>query len=569
MEANKRKQQSFLHGAMVLVAATALVKVIGAIFKIPLSNLIGDLGFGYFSSAYDLYLPIYALAMAGLPVALSRMIAENMAQKRYRDVGVTLKVARKAFFVTGFTGFAIMLIAIWPFLYITEGGISLNSTLPSMLAIVPALVFCCVISTYRGYYEGLRDMYPTAISEVIEALGKLILGLSFAYIILKLTNNVAFAAAGAMTGITVGTVFAAGYLRIKYKKDGAILTSDELESSPEPRTQRRVLKLLLMIAIPVVLSSLATNIANMIDVTMVKWLLRSVMDRSGEVIRSMYAESIKAYDSASSTALTDAQIPTFLYGIRSKAYTMFNLIPTITSALGVGAIPVLAEMWTKNDRNGIKTNLETVIKTAAIIALPAGLGMAALSPQIMELMYNSTASVEIGAPMLLVLGIASVFAGITIPLTCILQAIGKQMVPVRNIAIGAIIKIVINFVLVGNPSINIVGACVGTLCCYMFIMIADYICIVKHTKVVPDIYKILFKPFIAALACGFAAYAVARVLNSVDLGNLISTAGGIVTGGIIYLIFVILLKIIDREDILSLPKGKKFIKALEKFKIIK
>lgn len=569
MEAKERKQQSFLHGAMVLVAATAIVKVIGAVFKIPLSNLIGDLGFGYFSSAYDLYLPIYALAMAGLPVALSRMIAENMAQKRYRDVGATLKVARRAFFVTGFAGFVIMLIAIWPFLYITEGAISLNSTLPSMLAIVPALVICCIISTYRGYYEGLRDMYPTAISEVIEALGKLVLGLSFAYIILKLTKNVAFAAAGAMTGITVGTVFAAGYLRIKYKKDGAILTERELESSPPPRTQRRILKLLLLIAVPVVLSSLATNIANMIDVTMVKWLLRRVMDNSSQVIRTMYAESISAYDRASSSALTDAQIPTFLYGIRSKAYTMFNLIPTITSALGVGAIPVLAETWIKKDKEGTKANLETVIKTAAVIAMPAGLGMAALSPQIMELMYNSTASVEIGAPMLLVLGIAAVFAGITIPLTCILQAIGKQMVPVRNIAIGAIIKITVNFILVGNPSINIVGACVGTLCCYIFIMLADYFCIVRYTGVVPNVGKILLKPLVAAIACGGTAYAVSRALNSVNAGNLVSTATGIIIGGIIYLVFIVLLRVIEKEDILSLPKGKNFIKALEKFRIIK
>ena len=197
---NKRKQQSFEYGAIILIVATALVKIIGAIFKIPLSNLIGDLGFGYFSSAYDLFLPIYSLAMAGLPIAVSRIVAENIAVNRFKDVRQTLKIARKAFLVSGIVGFTMMLLLIYPFVKITDPT---GKTIYSIFAIAPNLIFCCIMSTYRGYYEGLRNMYPTAFSNVIEALGKLILGYGFAFIVMKLTNNVAYVASGAcvMTAI--------------------------------------------------------------------------------------------------------------------------------------------------------------------------------------------------------------------------------------------------------------------------------------------------------------------------------------------------------------------------------
>ena len=156
-----RKQQSFEYGAVILLCSTMIVKLIGAIFKIPLSNLIGDLGFGYFSSAYDLFTPIYSLSMAGLPIAVSRLVAEHMAAGRYKDVRRSLSVTKKAFFVTGFAGLLLMLILIYPFVRITD---QTGKTVYSLFAIAPSLLFCCIMSTYRGYYEGLRNMYPTAFS---------------------------------------------------------------------------------------------------------------------------------------------------------------------------------------------------------------------------------------------------------------------------------------------------------------------------------------------------------------------------------------------------------------------
>ncbi len=566
MEGSKRKQQGFLQGAAILVASTVIVKIIGAIFKIPLSNLIGDLGFGYFSSAYDLFLPIYSLSMAGLPVAVSRMVAENIAAKSYNDAKKTFSIAKRAFLVTGLLGFIIMLGAIFPFVRITGSD---SGSIYSMLAIAPALLFCCIMSAYRGYYEGLRNMYPTAVSDVIEALGKLIIGYGFAFIALKLTSSVAWAAAGAMLGITLGTLLGAVYLYIYDKRRGDNITKEELALAPKPQSSKKTLKLLVAIAVPVVISSLATNLASMIDVTLVKWQLKNIVESHGEMLRGMYSASIADYNASAKEALTNTEIPTFLYGVRSKAYTLYNLMPTITAVLGVGAIPVLTTAWVQKDKPEIKRNIELILKTTAIIAMPVGFGMVALSSGIMSLLYNSTASYEIGGPMLSILGIAAIFAGFTAPLTSMLQAIGKQTVPVKNIAIGAAIKIVVNLIFVGIPQINIMGAPLGTACCYFYISSANLFCLVKYSGVRPKFNKSLIAPALSGVVCGASAFVCDLLLKSVISSGGLRTIISIAVAAVFYLFALVLFRCLEKSDILSLPKGEKLLKTLEKLKIIR
>ena len=524
----------------------------------------GELGFGYFTSAYELFTPIYSLSMAGLPIAVSRMVAEATAEKRYRDVRAILTLTKRAFLVTGFIGLAVMLILSFPFVNLTD---KTGGSIYSIIAIAPSLLFCCVMSTYRGYFEGLRNMYPTAFSDVIEASCKLLFGYTIAAIIMKYSGNVAFAAAGAIAGVTIGTVLGALLLYLRFRISGDGITKEELEQSPEPRSQRALLRILVPIAVPVILTSLATNVASLIDVTMVKWQLNRVMESSSELIRDMYSSAIAAYNASAKDTLTDAAIPTFLYGVRGTAFTIYNLVPTISSVLGVSALPVLASVWTKDRENKleIKKNIESIIKFTALIAIPAGIGMAVLSAPIMDLLYGTVPSVEIGAPMLAVFGIAAIFAGISAPMTSMLQAIGKQNIPVRNIAVGAVIKIIVNFVLVGIPEINVHGAPIGTLCCFAYIFIANLLSLIKHSGVVPNFMSTLIKPLISAAACGAAAYAVSFVLGD----GTINTVLAIGAACIVYLAALIALRTFSEEDVLAFPKGEKLLKLFKKLKFVR
>lgn len=566
MSETKRKQQSFEYGAIILLCSTMLVKIIGAIFKIPLSNLIGDLGFGYFSSAYDLFTPIYTLAMAGLPIAVSRVVAEHMASGRYRDVKSSLKITKKIFTFTGITAFVVMLLLIYPFVKITD---ETGKTVYSLFAIAPSLFFCCIMSTYRGYFEGLRNMYPTAISDIIEALGKLILGYGFAFVVMKVTNNnVALAAAGAMLGIMIGGACSATFLHLRYKIKGDGITKAELESAPEPKNTRVAAKALIAIAIPIVLASLANSVTSLVDVSMVKWQLTRLVESSADTIRNMYQSSIADYNLIQANNnlpdLVNAEIPTFLYGIRGKAFTLYNLIPTITSVLGVSALPVLASSWTKKDKTLIKRNVESSMKLTAIIAMPAGFGFMFLGPQLMMLMYSTVASYEIGGRMLRIYGAAAIFAGLAIPMISMLQAIGKEKISLRNVAIGAVLKVVVNFLFVGIPSINIQGAAIGTFVSYLFIFIANLLSIIKYTGITPNIYKSLLKPFLAASACG-----ISTVL--VDLSSLgkLGTIAEIGVAAIVYFVVLIILNTFEPDDVLSLPKGEKALRIMKKLKFIR
>ncbi len=567
MQENKRKQQSFQYGAIILLCSTLLVKVIGAIFKIPLSRLIGDLGFGYFDSAYQLFTPIYTLAMAGLPIAISRVVAERMQQARYQDVRKSLKVTKKIFLITGLSGFVLMLLLIYPFVRFTDAT---GKTIYSLFAIAPSLLFCCIMSAYRGYYEGLRNMYPTAASDVIESLGKLILGYGFAYIIMKISGDVAIAAAGAMLGIMVGGAASATFLTLRYKLKGDGITEHELATSPESQSSKTIAKTIIMIAIPVVLASLANSVSSLVDVSMVKWQLTNMMGKFADDIRNMYDASIADYNAIQVAnkmpELINDEIPTFLYGIRGKAFTLYNLVPTITSVLGVSALPVLTSVWAKGsgDKALVKRSIESTLKFTALIAMPAGLGFLFLGPDIMNLMYNTVASVEIGGVMLRIYGLAAAFAGLAIPMISMLQAIGKEKISLRNVGIGAALKVIVNFIFVGIPTINIKGAAIGTFVSYFFIFVANLLSLIKYTGVKPNIYKTILKPFIAALCCGLSTI----VLNLSSFGK-IGTVLEIGVAAVVYFVVLVIFKTFEPDDVLSLPKGEKILKVLTKLKIIR
>ena len=208
-------------------------------------------------------------------------------------------------------------------------------------------------------------------------------------------------------------------------------------------------------------------------------------------------------------------------------------------------------------------------KTAELlqIAFPAGLGLVALAPGILSMLY-STSSTEVAAPLLRVLGVAACFAGMTTPMTNLLQAIGKPSAPVKNIAVGALIKIIVNYILVGIPEINIMGAPIGTLCCYMYIAIADLFCIVKYSRVVPSMFITIIKPLAAAGVCAVAAYFSNKGLSILLSGSRMATIGALGVAGVAYIIAIAVFRCITREDILGLPKGEKLAKICVKLHII-
>ena len=592
MSEKAAKKQNVLGGAMVLVVATALVKIIGAVYKIPLTGIIGSLGRGYFASAYNIYTPIYAISMAGLPVAVSTIVSKNAALGKYRDVKQVLKITFPLFLALGLVGTGALFLAAKP--YVDSVGSPL--AIFSVFAIAPSILFCCIMSTYRGYYEGLNNMYPTAISQVIESVGKLVFGLVLSYAVIGYAEAeiartgmvfgqtiategdkaivYALAAAAAILGVTLGTVFGAIYtvLRHKLKKDG--ISKEMLVNSPLASSKKITIKEIVAIAVPTAISSLVLNVTNFIDTWMIQNRLESVVNEHFDTIYNIYGDSINAANVAREN------IHTFLYGAYDTTLDFRNLIPTIMMTLGVSAIPIISGAMAKKDHKLVNETVNTVFRTTMLFALPAGAGFFALSEPILTLLYNGTenqAGIAVAAPVLALYGLMMAILTLSSPITNILQAIGRADVPAKALALGCVFKIGFNYILIGVPEMNIKGAVFGTAFFYLVCIIYNYIVLKKEAGVKIELMTVLVKPLIASVLCGGAAYGSYRLLSSVmtfgDMsgrlnGNSLACIISIGVAVVVYAIAVLLLKTLVKNDILLLPKGEKIAEILEKYKLI-
>lgn len=587
------KQQSLVEGALILTVGIALVKIIGALFKIPLGNIIGESGMGYYYSAYNLYLPFYTLAVAGFPVALARQVAENVTLGRYKDVKKINTIVHRIFMITGSVSFLAM-VAVGFFLTATDFAFSIDSNaIYAILAMSPSVLFCCIMSAYRGYYEGMRNMIPTAVSQVIEAVGKLVIGLVTAVVVVKigehrflsamdasgslagagtsgvevygrtchsldeaLNASYPYAAACALLGITLGSALSLGYLMFRYRKYGSGISEEQLASSPEPKETREIVKAFLYIGIPIALGVLAQNLTQLIDSLTIQGQIKSLGAAS---MRAIYGEAM--------SGVTDEGIPNFLWGVYNYGITLYNLVPYLTQGFAVGAIPALAAAWVAKDREKVREGANSVLKLGVLLAFPAGCGIFALAPEILQLLYKGTAAAEICPPMLRVLGIMAMFGAMAAPINSMLQAVGKQMTPVKLMLIGAVIKLVLNYVLVGIEGINIKGAPYGSLVFYVFIVVGGLIVLCRTTKIQLDIMSTFVKPFAASALCGLAAWGTCRLFNLFTDSRIV-TFIAIMAAVVVYIIALFALKAVSKTDVLSLPKGEKMAKLLEKHGLI-
>ena len=593
MAQKKRKSQSLLNGAMVLAAATILVKIIGILYKIPISNMVGAVGRGCFDSAYNLYIPIYTVSMAGLPVAVSKMVSQQVALGRFRDVKRIFKVAARLFLLTGTVGTVLMLALSYPYALLAKNP----EALPAIFAITPSIFFCCVMSIYRGYYNGLRNMTPTAMSEVWEAIGKVIAGLVCAKLSIDyglsrfeagatvygqtvtseaeaMSAIYPYAAAAAAIGVTVGTVVGMIYMMILYRVKGDGITREELVNSPKPLEGSAIAKTLMSIAIPVVASSLVFSVTNLIDSITVQNRLDTMILNNLPFIHSLYGDQLAA------SQILDEDISKYLYGAYTMSLDFKNLIPSITMTLGVSAIPALSAAWAVKDKRVLKVSVESVLRVTLMISLPAGIGMGVLATPILDMMYQtgkSASAISVAAPIMAAYGYTIFLISLSQPMTNMLQALGRPGVPLRSLTIGAVAKVICNYIFIGIPKINISGAVIGTVVCYSIIVIYNYIALVRTTKVRVNLISVFVKPLICSALCGVAAYTsyglFANILPDLSRGllsltNITATCISIVFAVLVYGISMLLIGGIVKDDVVMLPKGEKIAKLLAKYGFI-
>lgn len=534
------KKSTFFGGAAILAASAILVKVIGAIYRIPLGNILSDEVMADYNSAYNIYNFFLTISTAGLPVALSKTISEANALGRHNQVQRTFRVAFFTFLVLGLVSFFCMTVLAAPMAQIV---ISNPKAVYCVMALAPSVLCVCIMSAFRGYFQGHFNMMPTGISQVIEAFFKLVVGLALAIVLVSVLGKPELGSVGAIIGVSCGSVVALVYILFLFFRDRG--RRHRTHATDRPDGSMRILSNLLKLAIPITLGSAATSLVTLIDTKLVMSQLQTVY------------QTVDGLDKAA--ALDAAR---GLYGIYSKTMSIYNLPFSMMVPLTACIIPAVSASLARRDHLGAQKVSESALRIGLLLALPMGMGLFALGGPIMGLLFP-TIDVAVAGPLLSMLGLASIFVALQLLCNSILQANGMVNLPILAVVIGGVVKVIVNFILVGNPNIRINGAPVGTLCCFIVISALEIFIIRRSIPAPPSFLRAFLKPFVPSALMAAAAWATYGLLTGfLHFGNALATIGGIGVGVVVYLVLVLALRVLSREDLELMPKGDKIARLL-------
>ena len=512
------KKQNFLKGSLILMLSAAVAKALGALFKIPLTNLLGGVGMSYFSCAYSLFMPVYALTVTGLSSAVARMTAQSIALGMYKNAKKVRSTALILFSAVGLAGSAVTFLLSKSFSLYSSG--STEASL-AVAMISPSVFFGCIMSVERGYYEGMSNMYPTAVSQVIEGIVKVAAGLFLCGYVTQhsseimvyfpeITDTRAIAAAAGILGVTLSSVGATlffGIIRIFGKN---------VLSGGEDTVMKRgeIARELAVNAVPTGISAVVTNLTALIDM----WTVIGCISRFGSRINVPVSES---------------EMPDFVYGsFAGIALTVFNLVPSVTNMLGKGVLPCITEAWENRNIKSLSENSMRALIASAVIAVPSAFGIAVLAPEILGFLFpkqTDETAICINALRLLMPGMVCLC--VSFPLFSMLQAIGKASLPMKIMILGTVIKFVGNVVLI--PLISVDGAAVSTSLCYSVILAVSLKLYIKHSGISLEIKSFAGIVYAGAMCAG-SAYLVSGITQRMGMGKFGVLFLSVTVGGLIY-----------------------------------
>ena len=539
-EKTKNTTKLFFSGVLVLTITNLLVKAIGLLFKIPMNHVVGDEGMGYYNSAYTFYTYLYMVSTAGLPTAISIMISESRAGGKIKQVKKIYKISMLTFIVIGIVSTMIMFFGA----PLMSGAIGAINTKYCMMAIAPTLLFICISSALRGYFQGYQQMIPTAVSQFLEAACKLGIGIAFALYAIGKGYEIYIVAAYATIGLTAGAFLGMMFMVLskmffKEQHYDAEFLKDTGEND-EVTPTGKLLKKLILIALPITISASVMSLTNLIDAAIVQRLLQA-------------------------TGLTQVAA-TELYGnYTSLAVPMFNMPPVLIYPISYSIVPLLSAAKQRGDTLRCKIVSESSMRIAMIVGIPCGLGLAALAKPILALFYKQS-SVELAAPLLTLLGPSTAFICILSVTNALLQSAGYERKPLISMLAGAGVKLVTNYFLIN--SIGMKGTPISTFLCYLTVTTLNLYFVKKYVGVMPRLSGLFGKPLLAGAACAVSAYFVNGFLCGY-ISSKIAVLAAIVVAVFVYAVVLFLVRGISGDDIKLLPKGERIYGVLRKMKLVK
>ena len=530
-------QKTLVKGATILAVAGIVSKIFGAIFRIPLTNMIGAEGQSYYGVAYPVYQLFFAIATAGFPVAISRMVSERTAKGDFINAHKSYKLSLKVSTALGVVSFAIM--------YFGAGAIAKAYANPgaeaSLRAVSFALLFTPIVASLRGYYQGRQNMRPTAITEVVEQMIRVIVGLSLAYAFYK--TSLEKAAAGATFGASAGIIAALILMIIIYRLDSKARGMLAKKSIRVEESDKARVKQLFAYLIPITIGACIMPIMINIDAAI--------------IVRRLLATG------------WDHQTAKNLYGLISGYVDPIIGLPNVfVDAICISMMPAVTTAFTLNHKEELDAHIRTGLKTMMVIAYPCAVGLIVLAKPILRMLYmKKLDEADMAVPLLQILAVSIVTLATMRILAASLQGIGKMNLPVINLFIGALVKVVLTFVLVGIPALNVNGAGISSVCAYLTAGILNYRALRKYADVRLNLGSVFVKPLIASLIMGAGAFGAYKLIFMATSSNAVSTLLAIIIAVIIYFAAVFMTGALTKEEVALIPKGDMIYRLAQKCKI--
>lgn len=533
------KKTNYLKGAAILAAASVFAKIVGAIYKIPLfqDGVLGLDGAADFQTTYRVYALILTISTAGIPAALSRLVSSAKAKGDVTLVRRYFSVAMPGFIIIGLITMLVMFVFAEQF----AAAMGNSKAAPGIRVLSPAVFFVCIISVYRGYAQGFQDMLPTAISQIVEVLSKAIFGIAAALWLVSLGFESHIVSAGAIVGVTIGLGLC---IPLLYRQKKKLDTTAHIAAPKDEAETPRVLKAtdifssIMKVSIPITLTASFMSIMALIDTGIVLRRLQSALGMTEEGAR-------------------------VLFGMLSRSETLYNLTPALLVPISVSIIPAIAAALAVKRSDEAKAIMQSSVKLVNLIAMPAAAGLMVLASPVLTALYNDKS--ETAAMSMLILGAASFFVCLQYVTTSILQANGFERISLITFPVGAAVKILLAWILVGLPEVNVLASPIGTLVGFFVISVLNIIFIMAKIKDNrPRFLKVFAGPALCSGVMAGIALGIYELLSQNLAGRVAGArleaiaflSGAVIVGVVSYGILIIFTRTVTMEDMKLLPKGE-------------
>ncbi|MGN0754473.1 MAG: polysaccharide biosynthesis C-terminal domain-containing protein [Aristaeellaceae bacterium] len=518
------KTKSIIGGMTVLGIAGVICKLVGVLYSIPLTWMIGTQGLGVYNAVFPAYNLLLTVSSAGLPVAVSRLVARSLAQDNPRGAKHVFKTALLLLLGVGSIATIIMLAG--------SGFLAAASDQPTsrigFQVIAPCVVIVCVLSAFRGFMQGQQNMVPTAISQLIEQVGKVFLALPMAYLGSRI--GIEYGAAGALLGTTIVEGVALLYMILLYmRRRNSFAALPQLNAS-QPESTATIARQLMALSLPITIGACIVPL-------------------------SQYIDSIMLVGRLMSTGMT-AETASSVYGLFSGTVIRIINIPTaLALAVSMSLVPAISSAKAVNDSAAVARQTDLGMRFAFLIGLPCSIGMSVLAEPMMRFFYQGSIVEEeliLGGELLTMSSLTIILFTVVQATTSVLQGLGKQRIPMYTLVAGVICKIILNYVLIAIPSINIHGAPIASLVCYTVSMVPNLYFMLKYTESRMNWVGWMVRPGIATAAMGVVVWLLRELLPVNRLTLLLEVAAGIV----VYAVAALAVKAITKDDLRAFRRKK-------------